>query len=100
MRRLFCVAAALLTASAAPLAGQQPAQAPAEDPLKDLSGLWSAKKWFGPEVRGQLTIHRTASGLRADIAGRYASVTEKGSELEFDLPGDGGRFTGRFEEAA
>jgi CubicO group peptidase (beta-lactamase class C family) len=100
MRRFWCVAAAMLAMSATPLTGQSTAlsPAPAAAPaLEDLSGLWRAKKWFGPEVRGQLTIERIVGGLRADIAGRQASVIEKGRELTFALPGDQGRFSGRFE---
>lgn len=99
MRRLWFVAAASLAASAWPSAGQEAAQAPAQS-LADLSGLWGAKKWFGPEVRGQLIIKRIGSGLRAEIAGRYAHVTEKGAEVAFELAGDQGQFTGRFEDAA
>ena len=52
----------------------------------DLSGLWSAKKWFGPDVRGPLIIERTSNGLRADIAGREAPVTQEGQGLSFALP--------------
>ena len=55
--------------------------------LQDLSGLWSAKKWFGPDVRGLLVIERGADGLRADVGGRYAPVTKRGSELAFELAG-------------
>jgi CubicO group peptidase (beta-lactamase class C family) len=76
-----------LTASAA-----QPAPPPA-----DLSGLWSAKKWFVPEVRGQLIVERVAGGLRADIAGRSVRVARTGQELSFELPKDEGAFNGRFE---
>lgn len=76
----------------APAAAAEQAAAPAA-----LSGLWAAKKWFGPEVRGQLLIERTSSALRADIAGRAAAVAQKGQELSFDLPGDDGGFRGRFE---
>src|SRR5919112_943406 len=63
----------------------------------DLSGLWSAKKWFGPDVRGELIIERTSYGLLADIAGREAPVTRKGQELTFELPGKEGSFSGRIE---
>ncbi|HEX6406748.1 MAG TPA: serine hydrolase [Gemmatimonadales bacterium] len=63
----------------------------------DLSGLWSAKKWFGPDVRGPLIIERTSNGLRADIAGREAPVTQEGQGLSFELPGTDGSFSGRFE---
>jgi len=63
----------------------------------DLSGLWKAKKWFGPDVKGQLIITRIGGQLRADIAGRSAPVTRKGPEVAFELPGNEGSFSGRFE---
>src|SRR5919112_1011583 len=63
----------------------------------DLSGLWSAKKWLGPDARGELIIERTSHGLLADIAGREAPVTQKGQELTFELPGKEGSFSGRLE---
>ena len=52
----FLYLAAIAVVVAAPSTGQttgQSAAATAEQPLKDLTGLWGAKKWFGPEVRGQ-----------------------------------------------
>jgi len=87
--RLCCAALALLPLGAS-------AQTPPPS-LADLGGLWAAKKWFGPEVRGRLIIERVDGGLRADISGRGAPVSRNGPELSFDLPGDGGSFTGRFE---
>src|SRR4051812_8373527 len=65
--------------------------------MKDLSGLWAAKKRFGPDVRGTLVIARAPEGLRAEIAGRYAPVSDHDGEVAFELLGDEGRFTGRFE---
>jgi CubicO group peptidase (beta-lactamase class C family) len=96
MTRLWCLAA-VIALSAAPGAGQQ-SPSPAVQPLQDLSGLWSAKKWFGPEVRGQLIIERTGRGVWADIAGRAVQVTQKGQELSFELPSEAGGFSGRFED--
>jgi CubicO group peptidase (beta-lactamase class C family) len=93
MRFLRLAICALLLAPAT-----APAQQSATNPaLQDLSGLWKAKKFFGPEVQGPLIIERTASGLRADIAGRQAPVTASGGELTFELPGGEGAFSGRFE---
>ncbi|HEX6741627.1 MAG TPA: hypothetical protein VF079_07530, partial [Sphingomicrobium sp.] len=92
MSRLCCLAAALALA-AAPASAQDSAPAPAQD----LAGLWAARKYFVPEVRGRLIIARTASGLSADIAGRIAPVTRNGPEVAFDLPGNQGAFSGRFE---
>src|SRR3954447_127874 len=90
MRVLSLLSIVLLTGSAPVLAQDSSATA-------DLSGLWSAKKWFGPDVRGRLIIERTGYGLRADIAGREAPVTQKGQELTFELPGKEGSFSGRVE---
>ena len=91
--RLRCLVA-IAVLSAAPVAGQEQAAAPA---LQDLTGLWGAKKWFGPEVRGRLILERTNRGLVADVAGRHVPVSEKGAELSFALPDDRGAFSGRFE---
>ena len=99
----FLYLAAIAVVVAAPSTGQttgQSAAATAEQPLKDLTGLWGAKKWFGPEVRGQLIIERSGPGLRAEIGGHYAPVARRGAELEFDLAGDQGHFSGRFESPA
>jgi len=76
---------------------QQTAEQAQATKLQDLSGLWGAKKRFGPDVKGQLVIERGTDGLHAEIAGRYAQVTEKGAEVGFELVGDQGRFSGRFE---
>ena len=98
MTRFWCLAAAVAL-FAAPGAGQSTGQNSGAPGLGDLSGLWGAKKWFAPEVRGQLIIERAGGGLRADIAGRSTQVTRKGQELSFDLPGNEGGFSGRFEGA-
>lgn len=95
MIRLWCFAA-VLALCAAPAAGQTAGQGAAR-PLQDLSGLWGAKKFFGPEVHGRLIIELTSRGLRADIAGHDAPVAQKGQELSFELPGGQGAFSGRFE---
>ena len=96
MTRFWCLAAALAL-SAAPGTGQSNEQNSGQPGLGDLSGLWGAKKWFDPEVRGQLIIERTGRDLRAEIAGRSARVAQKGQDLSFELPGDQGSFIGRFE---
>src|SRR3954452_22125400 len=97
MARFWCLAA-VLALCAAPAPSQSSGQVSTATPSSDLSGLWAAKKWFVPEARGQLIIERTSRGLWADIAGRSAKVRQGGQELSFDLPGDEGTFTGRFEE--
>jgi CubicO group peptidase (beta-lactamase class C family) len=93
MMRLWCLAAALVLVAAS--AAGQSEQAPS--PLQNLTGLWGAKKWFGPEVHDQLIIARTSRGLMADIAGRRAPVTQNAQEFSFALPGNEGAFSGRLE---
>jgi hypothetical protein len=93
----FWTLVAIVALFAASAAGQQQGGVPS---LQDLSGLWGAKKWFGPEIRGQLIVARTKDGLIADIAGRRAPVTEEGQELSFKLPGEEGAFSGRFDGSA
>jgi len=90
MRCFSCLAAGIsLLFLAAPGASQTTSK-----PLDDLSGLWAAKKWFRPEIRGQLIVMQTGGGLRAEIAGHYAQVAKQGAEMTFELPGDQGRFLG------
>ena len=61
---------------------------------KDLVGLWRAKRHFGPEVKGVLTIERDGAGLRAQIQGRSAPVKLDHDRLSFELVGDEGSFRG------
>src|SRR6187551_2360406 len=93
MTRLWLLAAALAVLPA-PSASQP---APEPKSLQDLSGLWASKKWFGPDVRGQLIVIQTTGGLRAEIAGHYADVTRTGREIAFELAGDQGRFSGTLD---
>ena len=62
-----------------------------------LVGLWTAKKYFGPYVRGRLVVDRRGGEWRAEIAGRSAPVRTAGDTVSFALPGVGGSFTGRFD---
>src|SRR6476620_11919728 len=95
---VICALAQLcLLAGPAPIRAQNSSAAAAAASTADLSGLWSAKKWFRPDVRGELIIERTSYGLLADIAGREAPVTQKVQRLTFELPGKEGSFSGRFE---
>jgi CubicO group peptidase (beta-lactamase class C family) len=96
---LACRAALVLVPLGAVAAQTPPPAAEQAQKLADLNGLWGAKKWFGPDVRGQLIIERTKDGLRADLAAREAHVTQRGQELSFELPGEQGGFNGRFEGA-
>jgi|KBSMisStaDraftv2_1062788.scaffolds.fasta_scaffold48053_2 CubicO group peptidase (beta-lactamase class C family) len=94
-RLAFCallLAPAAIAQTPAPTAGTAQIQA-----LSDLSGLWHAKKWYLPEARGELVIERTGAGLHAEIAGHYATLSERGRELTFKLAGDRGEFSGHLD---
>ena len=67
----------------------------AEEP--NLTGLWAARKSFGPEVRGVLTLDRDGDTWRAEIAGRETAVRVDQEQLSFDLPAEEGSFRGRLQ---
>lgn len=62
-----------------------------------LAGLWKARRWFEPDIRGRLIIQRTGDEYIADIAGRVLPIDVKGAELSFRLPSGEGSFRGRLE---
>lgn len=70
------------------------AQAQTSQP--DLTGLWQAKRTFGPDVRGPLIITRNGAEWHADIAGFTVPLQATGSGIAFQLPDyHSGRFRGR-----
>jgi CubicO group peptidase (beta-lactamase class C family) len=88
IRRLVCVlvlALAPVVAAATSAAGD------------DLSGLWKAQKWFGPDTRGPVIIRRAGAVYSADMLGRLLSVRMDKDELVFDLPDGQGTFRGKFD---
>ena len=63
----------------------------AQNPAPSLSeGLWEAKRRFGPDIRGTLTVIQTAAGWRAEIAGVQTPFNLRGDTVAFDLPNHGG----------
>ncbi len=60
-----------------------------------LAGLWQSKRWFGPELRGELLLTRTGTAWRAAVMGRVVPATVNGDSISFDFP-SGGSFTGVF----
>jgi CubicO group peptidase (beta-lactamase class C family) len=58
----------------------------------DLSGLWKAKRFFGPDERGTLILQRTSRGWFAEFVGRRFAVEVKDGVLSFALPADRGSF--------
>lgn len=77
---------AVLSAAAAP---------PDRSTADALVGLWKAKRWFEPHIRGTLIIQRDGDAYTADIAGRVLPVTADGPELSFRLPNGRGSFRGK-----
>jgi CubicO group peptidase (beta-lactamase class C family) len=63
----------------------------------DPGGLWAAKRSFGQELRGSLTLERSGPTWTAEIAGRTAPVRLDSGRLSFEVPG--GSFRGRLEGA-
>lgn len=61
----------------------------------DLSGLWKAKRNFGPDARGILLMERSGNAFFADFQGRTIPVPISHGELSFDAPLGGGTFRGR-----
>ena len=59
-----------------------------------LVGLWYAKRYFGPEVRGGLMVERTGGRWQASIGARTADVRIARDSVSFELPG-AARFKGR-----
>jgi CubicO group peptidase (beta-lactamase class C family) len=64
---------------------------------KELTGLWEAKRRFGPDVRGSLLIKQTGGEGRAEIAGRVAAVKFSGDAITLELPDGKGSFEGKFD---
>jgi CubicO group peptidase (beta-lactamase class C family) len=80
-------------------AGQKTTSAARPDSASNLVGLWEAKRFLGPEVRGRLVIDRVGSQWRAAIAGRTVVARVLGDTLSFELPNSAGSYTGRFDRA-
>ena len=68
------------------------------DPAKDLSGLWSAKRTYGPFPPARLIITQAHDDYRADLLGWSLPIQVNQQELSFSLPNDGGVFRGRFDK--
>ena len=51
-----------------------------------LVGLWYAKRWFGPDVKGDLIIQRSGVRWEASIGSRAAEVRLSHDSVSFDLP--------------
>jgi CubicO group peptidase (beta-lactamase class C family) len=82
------------------LPGQPAAQAGA-DPQPSTSalvGLWRAKRHFGPDIAGTLTIEHKDRTWTAEIAGWQAPVKIDGDHVNLALPYQQGSFRGWLKE--
>jgi CubicO group peptidase (beta-lactamase class C family) len=61
---------------------------------RDLVGLWEARRDFGPEVRGTLTIAQESGRWTAAIASWRVDAAIDGCWISFSLPGERGSFRG------
>ncbi len=62
----------------------------------DLTGLWEAKRRFGPDARGTVVLRREGTAWTADFAGRVTPVREERGLLTFEIPA--GSFRARMEK--
>lgn len=85
---------------AASLVALSLAGAPADSSADRLVGLWKAKRWFEPDVRGPLIIQRAGDAFTADIAGRVLPMSVERGELSFRLPNGEGSFRGKLQGGA
>jgi CubicO group peptidase (beta-lactamase class C family) len=89
MRRLCAGLLALAVAASTMASG-------AEIRDESLVGLWEAKRFFGPEVRGELVLVPRHGAVVAEIAGFSAPVeVARGGEYSFELPDGRGSFRGK-----
>ncbi len=64
---------------------------------RDLTGLWEARRNFGPQVRGPLTITQDGEIWTAEVGPHRVQATLDESWISFELPGDRGGFRGQLE---
>ena len=89
-RKSICAWLLIASPALVPVPRAALAQAPKS---ADITGLWQAKRRLGPDVRGTLTIDRSAGGWRASIVGQAAPVRMSGDSVRLELP-SGDAFNG------
>ncbi|QSQ13311.1 serine hydrolase domain-containing protein [Myxococcus landrumensis] len=68
-------------------------------PLEEkLVGVWGSERVLGPEVRGELTLVRSANAWRARIAGYEVQARVEGKKVSILLPGGQGELRGTLAE--
>jgi CubicO group peptidase (beta-lactamase class C family) len=65
------------------------------DQVHELAGLWEAKRKFGPEIHGALTLSREGEKWFGQIANYSVRADVKEGQISFQIPGNRGSFTGR-----
>ncbi len=68
----------------------------AQNPARELAGLWEAKRRFGPDIRGTLLIKQAGGVWWAEIAGKTAQAKLVGDAISFELPDGKNAFKGSF----
>ena len=61
----------------------------------DLTGLWKAKKRFGPDARGTLVIRRSGAEYTADMVGRVMPIKTANGELDLIVATFAGSYSSR-----
>lgn len=96
-RRVDPLAVAFI--SALSILGAHPLAAQSSASADELIGLWKAKRWFGPDVRGPVIIRRTGETYTADLMGRILPVRVEKGDVSFDMPSGQGSFRGKVESS-
>ena len=63
----------------------------------ELVGLWEARRDFGPEIDGTLTLERSGDVWMAEVGSHRVRAATDGCWIHFALPGDRGAFRGCLE---
>jgi CubicO group peptidase (beta-lactamase class C family) len=66
-----------------------------QPPENEIVGLWRARRCFGPDIKGMLTVERNAGAWTAESAGLRAPVRLDSDTLAFEFASDQGAFRGR-----
>jgi CubicO group peptidase (beta-lactamase class C family) len=95
VQRIRLLAALLLLALGSILMPATGSAEAASNSATDLAGIWGATRRFGPEMRGNLTLTRQDRGWQVEIAGFTVDAYSADTTIEFEIPGDRGRFQGQ-----
>jgi CubicO group peptidase (beta-lactamase class C family) len=68
--------------------------APAQKSVTELEGVWQARRNFGPELRGPLTLEQHEKEWVATIGGRTAVARVESNEVSFEVSDHRGSFRG------